>query len=206
MSEEKAGLPILAFADRDAFEAWLDAAPAGSPGLWVKFAKPSAGTASISKSDAIDAALCFGWIDGQLESYDADFWLTRFTPRRKASKWSANNCKRALALLKAGRLRPAGHAEVEAAKGDGRWEAAYPAQSKAEVPLDLAAALNANPAAERFFATLTGVNRFAVLYRIGDAKKPETRAARIEKFVAMLARGETVHPQKSKRAADITEQ
>jgi uncharacterized protein YdeI (YjbR/CyaY-like superfamily) len=200
MSEEKAGLPILAFADCWAFEAWLAAQPPGHAGLWVKFAKPSAQTASVGKSEAVDAALCHGWIDGQLETYDTDFWLTRFTPRKKASKWSQNNCKRALALIEAGRMRPAGLAEVEAAKADGRWDAAYPPQSKAEVPADLAAALAVNPAAERFFASLTGANRFAVLYRIADAKKPETRAARIAKFVEMLARGETIYPQKSQRA------
>ena len=200
MSEEKSGLPILAFTDSDAFEIWLAAAPAGSPGLWVKFAKPSAGVASISKSEAIDVALCHGWIDGQLDKYDADFWLTRFTSRKKASKWSANNCKRVLALIETGRMRPAGLAEVEAAKADGRWQDAYAPQSEAEVPSDLAEALAANPAAERFFAMLTGVNRYAVLYRIADAKKPETRQARIEKFVDMLSRGETVYPQKSKQA------
>ena len=195
MSEAKAGLPILAFADRQAFEAWLAAAPEDSPGLWVKFAKPSAGTASISKSEAVDAALCHGWIDGQLEKYDADFWLTRFTPRKRGSKWSANNCKRVLALIEAGSMRPAGFAEVEAAKADGRWDNAYAPASAAQVPDDLAAALAANPAAERFFATLTGANRYAVLYRIADAKKPETRVARIAKFVEMLARGEAIHPK-----------
>ena len=198
MSEAKAGLPILAFADRQAFEAWLAAAPANSPGLWVKFAKPSAGTASISKSEAIDAALCHGWIDGQLEKYDADFWLTRFTPRKKGSKWSANNCKRVLALIEADSMRPAGLAEVEAAKADGRWDNAYAPASEAQVPDDLAAAFAVNPTAERFFASLTGVNRYAVLYRIADAKKAETRAARIAKFVEMLARGETIYPHGTK--------
>ena len=195
MAKPKRELPVIAFKSREAWHDWLVSQASDSAGLWLKLAKKSSGIVSISKPDAIDTALCHGWIDGQLEKYDADFWLTRFTPRKRGSKWSANNCKRVLALIEAGNLRPAGLAEVEAAKADGRWDNAYAPASEAQVPDDLAAALAANPAAERFFATLTGANRYAVLYRIADAKKPETRAARIAKFVEMLARGETVHPK-----------
>ncbi|HEY0013718.1 MAG TPA: YdeI/OmpD-associated family protein [Allosphingosinicella sp.] len=193
MSEERKGLPILAFADAAAFEAWLEAQPAGSPGLWLKLARKGAGAASVSKSEALDAALCHGWIDGQLDRYDDAAFLIRFTPRRARSKWSQVNRERALALIEAGRMRPAGLAQVEAAKADGRWDAAYAPASRAEVPPDLAAALGANPEAAAFFAGLTGANRYAILYRIADAKRPETRARRIAAFVQMLARGETVH-------------
>ncbi|MGN6269343.1 MAG: YdeI/OmpD-associated family protein [Sphingomonas sp.] len=193
METERAGLPIRAFADAAAWEAWLAAAPRGSAGVWLKLAKQSARAASVSKAEAIDAALCHGWIDGQLNPFDEDWWLIRFTPRKPRSKWSANNRKRAEELAAGGRMAPAGLAEIEAAKADGRWDAAYASQGKAEVPDDLAAALDAEPRARAFFDTLTGANRYAILYRVHDAKKPETRAARIVKFVAMCARGETLH-------------
>ena len=156
----------------------------------------TSGVASISKAEAIESALAFGWIDGQLDKLDEIFWLTRFTPRGPRSRWSQINVATATKLLAAGRMMPAGVAEVGKAKADGRWDAAYAPQSKAEVPADLQAALDAEPAAKAFFATLKGANRFAVLYRIHDAKTEKTRAARIEKFVAMLARGETIHPLK----------
>lgn len=193
METERAGLPIRSFADAAAWVAWLATEPRSSAGIWLKLAKQSAAIASVSKAEAIDAALCHGWIDGQLNPFDDDFWLIRFTPRKPRSKWSANNRKRAEELAVAGRLAPAGLAEVEAARADGRWEAAYASQGKAEVPDDLAVALDAEPEARAFFDTLTGANRYAILYRIHDAKKPETRAARIAKFVAMCARGETLH-------------
>lgn len=193
VESERAGLPIRAFADAAAWEAWLAAQPRNSAGLWLKLAKQSATAASVSKAEAIDAALCHGWIDGQLNPFDDDWWLIRFTPRKPRSKWSARNCRRAEELVAAGRVAPAGLAEIEAAKADGRWQAAYASASKATVPQDLAAALDADPAARAFFDTLTGANRYAILYRVQDAKKPETRAARIAKFVAMCARGETVH-------------
>jgi uncharacterized protein YdeI (YjbR/CyaY-like superfamily) len=190
---ERAGLPIRSFPDAAAWEAWLAAEPRSSAGVWLKLAKRSAATASVSKAEAIDAALCHGWIDGQLNPFDEDWWLIRFTPRTPRSKWSANNRRRAEELAAAGRLAPAGLAEVAAAKADGRWQAAYASASKATVPDDLAAALDAEPAARAFFDTLTGANRYAILYRVHDAKKPETRAARIARFVAMCARGETVY-------------
>jgi uncharacterized protein YdeI (YjbR/CyaY-like superfamily) len=191
--EEKADLPILDFADRAALEAWLEANGRTSPGLWLRLAKKRSGRLSVAKAEAIDAALCFGWIDGQLDRYDDQSWLMRMTPRRPRSKWSERNRKRALELIAAGRMRPAGLAEIASAKADGRWDAAYAPQSEAEVPPDLQAALDASPKAAAFFATLRGANRYAILYRIGEAKKPETRAARIAKYVAMLERGETLH-------------
>ena len=191
--EAKAGLPILGFENRAALEIWLKAEGRTSQGIWLKLAKKDAGHTSVSKAEAIDAALCFGWIDGQLDKYDAAHWLIRFTPRRPRSKWSERNRTRALELIAEGRMRPEGLAEIEAAKADGRWDAAYAPQSEAEVPPDLQTVLGANPKAAAFFATLKGANRYAILYRIGEAKRPETRAARIAKFVAMLERGETLH-------------
>jgi uncharacterized protein YdeI (YjbR/CyaY-like superfamily) len=192
-AETKAGLPILAFEDRAALEAWLEKEGRQSPGLWLRLARQGSARASVTKAEAIDAALCFGWIDGQLDKYDEESWLIRFTPRRPRGKWSARNRTRALELIAEGRVRPQGLAEIDAARADGRWDAAYAPQSEAGIPADLQAALDADPKAAAFFATLRGANRYAVLYRIGDAKRPETRAARIEKFVAMLARGETLH-------------
>ena len=191
--EMRAGLPILAFTDAAAFHAWLEHQPADSPGLWLKLAKQESGILSLSRPDAIDAALCHGWIDGQLDSYDEACWLIRFTPRKRASKWSEKNRTRAIELIADKRMQPAGLAQVEAAKADGRWDAAYAPASTAVVPPDLQIALDANPKAAAFFATLTGANRYAILYRIGAVKKAETRARKIADFVAMLARGETLH-------------
>jgi uncharacterized protein YdeI (YjbR/CyaY-like superfamily) len=192
VSETRNGLPILAFADISAWEAWLSAAPRTSAGLWLKIAKAGNPAASVTKAEAIDAALCNGWIDGQQHPYDQSWWLTRFTPRKARSKWSEKNRTRALELLAAGRMLPGGRAEIEAAQADGRWEAAYAPASTATAPPDLAAALDVEPAARAFFDTLTGVRRYAILYRIADAKRPETRAARIAKYVAMCVRGETI--------------
>ena len=191
--EIRAGLPILAFADAAGFDAWLAAAPADSPGLWLRLAKDGSGQASLSKAEAIDIALCHGWIDGQLQPYDRDWWLTRFTPRKRQSKWSQKNCERAEQLIAEGRMAQAGHAAIAAAKADGRWDAAYASARRITVPDDLQVALDANPEAAAFFATLTSANRYAVLYRIGAVKKPETRARKIADYVAMLARHETLH-------------
>ncbi len=191
--EERAGLPIRAFADLAAWEVWLADQPRSSPGVWLKLAKASAGVASVTKAEAIDGALCHGWIDGQLNPYDDDWWLIRFTPRKPRGKWSENNRKRATELMAKGRIAKAGLTEIEAAKADGRWEAAYAPATTIGVPDDLAIALDAEPEARAFFDTLTGANRYAILYRVHEAKKPETRAARIAKFVAMCARGETLH-------------
>ena len=191
--ELKAGLQVLPFADLAAFEAWLAVQPRDARGLWVMFAKQGSGLASVSKSDAIDAALCHGWIDGQLEKYDTVHWLVRFTPRRPNSKWSEINCKRAEALIAAGRMQAGGQAQIDAAKADCRWAAAYAPASSASVPADLQAALDAQPLAAKFFATLTGANRYAILYRIGTVKTAATRARKISEYVSMLARGETLH-------------
>jgi uncharacterized protein YdeI (YjbR/CyaY-like superfamily) len=199
MAKAKRDLPILAFKSREAWDAWLASQPADSPGLWLKLPRKSSGIASVSKPEAIDTALCHGWIDGQLDSFDDKYWLVRFTPRQSTSKWSEKNRTRALALVELKRMRPAGLKEIERAKKDGRWEAAYAPQSTAEVPDDLRAALAKNKKANAFFETLNRANRFAILYRIHSAKKPETRLARIEKFVAMLTAGETIHPQKAGR-------
>lgn len=193
MTEERAGLPIIAFADADAWDQWLEAQPENSPGLWIKLAKTRLGIASVTKAEAIDAALCHGWIDGQLDKYDDKHWLIRCTPRKPRSKWSEVNRTRAIELLEAGRMRPRGLAQMNSAKADGRWDAAYAPASKAEVPADLQAALDQSSEAAAFFATLTGANRYAILYRIGSVKRPETRARKIEQFVAMLERHETVH-------------
>ena len=193
MTEMRSGLPILGFADVAALDHWLADQPRDAAGLWIKLAKKGSGVASVSKAEAIDAALCHGWIDGQLDPYDAAHWLIRFTPRKPGSKWSLVNRTRALELVEQGRVRYAGLAQIDAAKADGRWDAAYAPASTAEVPPDLAAALAENPKAATFFATLTGANRYAILYRIGAVKKTETRARKIAGFVAMLERGETIH-------------
>ena len=189
-------MPVLAFASREMWESWLAEHGAASPGVWVKFAKKTSGIASVGKSEAIETALAFGWIDGQLDRLDEQFWLVRFTPRGLKSKWSQINRDTATRLLADGRMAPAGFAEVEKAKADGRWDAAYAPQSRAKVPDDLQAALDAHPAAKAFFATLKGAHRYAVLYRIHDAKTEKTRVARIQKFVSMLALGQTIHPTK----------
>ena len=180
-------LPIVPFASRDAWEAWLEENHAASDGLWLKIAKKGSGIETVSYAEAIEAALCYGWIDGQKASFDQDYWLQRFTPRRPRSKWSKVNRQKATELIEAGRMKPAGLREVERAKADGRWEAAYDVQSTATVPADLSRALEKNDRAREFFAKLDSRNRYAILYQIQDAKRPETRARRIEKYVAMLS-------------------
>jgi len=199
-TETRAGLPIRGFASAALFERWMVGQPPKSKGIWLKLAKQGSGVASVSKAEAIEVALCHGWIDGQLNPCDERFWLIRFTPRSAKSRWSEINRATVTRLMAEGWVSPAGLAQIEAARQDGRWDAAYAPQSKAEAPADLLAALEANAAAKAFFATLKGANRYAVLYRIQDAKTPATRQARIEKFVAMSARGEVVHPPKPKVA------
>jgi uncharacterized protein YdeI (YjbR/CyaY-like superfamily) len=198
MPKAKRDLPVIAFRSQQAFDTWLKSQPADCRGLWLKIAKKSSGVASIARSEAVDAALCHGWIDGQLDSFDDSFWLIRFTPRQPASKWSEINRARALELVASGLMRPAGQREIDRARKDGRWDAAYAAQSTAQVPDDLAQALAKRKTAKAFFETLDSKNRYAILYRVHNARKAETRTARIEKFVAMLAEGKTIHPQKSK--------
>ena len=187
-------LPVVSFEDTNAWDAWLTAHAADSPGLWLKIAKKGSAGRSISYSDALDVALCHGWIDGQKGRLDDEYWLQRFTPRKPGSKWSKINTERAAALIESGRMRPAGLREVERAQGDGRWEQAYESQSRVTVPEDLARALAANQRARAFFATLDSTNRYAILYRIGTAKRPETRAKRIDTFVAMLSEHKKIYP------------
>ena len=193
MTEVRSGLPIIGFADQKELEDWLTGQPADAAGVWIKFAKKGGGKSSLSKVEAIDAALCHGWIDGQLDKYDDTHWLVRFTPRKPRSKWSEVNRTRALQLIEGGRMSKTGLAQVNAARADGRWNAAYAPASTAEVPPDLQEALDQSPRAAAFFATLTGANRYAILYRIGAVKKPDTRARKIATYIAMLERGETIH-------------
>ena len=190
----KPDLPILPFASRDAWEAWLGEHHATSDGLWLKLAKKASGIETVSYAEAVEVALCYGWIDGQKASFDEDYWLQRFTPRRPRSRWSKVNRQKATELIERGEMRPAGLREVERARADGRWDAAYDAQSTATVPEDLRRELDRNDKAREFFATLDSRNRYAILYQIGDAKKPQTRARRIEKYMAMLAEGKKLYP------------
>ncbi|KUL75506.1 MULTISPECIES: YdeI family protein [unclassified Streptomyces] len=187
-------LEIVAFESAEAFEAWLGENHAVSPGIWLKLRKKSPGVVALDYAQALDVALCYGWIDGQKAGLDDQWWLQRFTPRTARSKWSKVNRDKVAALIEQGRMQPAGQAEIDRAKADGRWDAAYDSSRTATVPDDLAAALAAEPAAAEFFEALDRQNRYAILYRVQDAKKPETRARRIEKFVAMLAKGEKLHP------------
>jgi uncharacterized protein YdeI (YjbR/CyaY-like superfamily) len=182
------------FASEDAWEAWLAAEHASSDGIWIRFAKKGSGIASVTYAEALEAALCYGWIDGQSKRVDDSWFLQRFTPRRARSPWSSRNRARALALIEAGRMQPAGLREVERAQADGRWDAAYEGPATTTVPDDLRRALDENPAARDRFATLDSRNRYAILYRVQEAKRPETRARRIDTFVAMLAEGKTLHP------------
>jgi uncharacterized protein YdeI (YjbR/CyaY-like superfamily) len=191
--ESKQGLPIVQLASAQEWEAWLEEQHETAKGLWLKIAKKAAGIETVSYPEALEVALCYGWIDGQKGSYDERFWLQRFTPRGPRSKWSQINRDKVEELVAQGRMKPAGLATVEQARADGRWDAAYEPQSRATVPDDLQHALDENPQAKAFFETLNGVNRYAILYRIRDAKRPETRARNIEKFVAMLARGEKLY-------------
>jgi uncharacterized protein YdeI (YjbR/CyaY-like superfamily) len=185
--------PVLSFASKDDFEAWLEEHHAASDGVWIKIAKKSTGIPSVNHAAALDVALCFGWIDGQAKPIDEIHYLQKFTPRRERSKWSKINVGKVAELISSGAMRPAGLAEIERAKADGRWDAAYDSPRTSTVPPDLQAELDADPDAKAFFEGLSSANRYAILYRLHDAKKPETRARRLEKFVAMLRRGETLH-------------
>jgi uncharacterized protein YdeI (YjbR/CyaY-like superfamily) len=186
------GLPKLPFASAGAWEAWLEDNHT-SDGVWIKVAKKATGIDSVRYPEVLETALCFGWIDGRRESLDERWFLQRFTRRTPRSKWSRINRDTAQRLIAEGRMRPAGLAEVERAKADGRWAAAYEGQKLITVPDDLQRELDARPDAAEFFAGLTSQNRYAILYRLQEAKKPETRARRLEKFVAMLEAGETLH-------------
>ena len=186
-------LPILEFADAPAWERWLDAEHASSPGVWLKIARKAAPNSTVTYAQALEEALRYGWIDGQKAPHDEAYWLQRFTPRGPRSKWSRINRDKAAELIERGRMTPAGMNAIEAARKDGRWDAAYPPQSSQAVPEDFQRALDQNPAANEFFKTLRGVRRYSFIYRIHDAKRPETRERRIKEFVAMLAEGRTHH-------------
>ena len=196
MTEHK-GLPVRRFAASRNWDAWLDKNETSSTGLWLKFAKKtSSGTSGMSKAEAIEIAITHGWIDGQIARYDENFWLVRFTRRGRNSKWSQANRASAIKLIEQRRMKASGLREVELAKSDGRWSAAYASQSKTVAPDDFLAAVDVKPKAKTFFATLKAAERYSFLYRINTAKTNKTRTALIEKFVGMLARGETVHGAK----------
>jgi uncharacterized protein YdeI (YjbR/CyaY-like superfamily) len=183
----------IRFATPGAFEAWLRKHHATSDGAWLLIAKAGAAEPTPSYAQALDCALCWGWIDGQKRAIDAHHWVQRFTPRRARSLWSKVNREKVAALIEAGRMQPPGQAEIDRAKADGRWDAAYDGARTSTIPDDLEAAFEAQPQARAFFATLNAANRYAVLWRVQTAKKPETRAKRIQTLVAMLARGEKIH-------------
>lgn len=187
-------IPVLPFIDRKNWSTWLEQNHASSTGIWILFAKKNSGVASVTYAEALDIAIAYGWIDSQKKSHDEKMFLQKFTPRGKRSIWSVVNRTKALAMMESGEMKPAGLAEVERAKSDGRWDAAYEPQTRAQVPADLRKALDANPKAAKFFATLSSQNRYAILFRVHTARKTETRQKRIEQFVAMLARHETLHP------------
>lgn len=193
-SKSSTELPIHYFERQLDWAAWLNENHATSSGVWLQLAKKGADVSSVSYDEAIEIALCFGWIDGQKRAYSDQFWLQKFTRRSDKSVWSKINRDKALALIKAKRMKPAGLKEIERAKLDGRWDAAYDSSSKATVPDDFQSALDDNAPAQAFFETLDSRNRYAVLFRIQTARKAETRAKRISQFVLMLERHEKVHP------------
>jgi uncharacterized protein YdeI (YjbR/CyaY-like superfamily) len=188
-------LPQLAFAAAEAWEAWLQANHLDSPGVWIAIAKKGSGVQSVHYPEVLEVALCFGWIDGRRERLDELRFRQRFTPRRSRSRWSRINRDKAEELIAAGRMREAGLGEVERARADGRWEAAYEGQRAAAVPEDLERELALRPRAAAAFGALSSQNRYAILYRLQEARRPETRAKRLVKFLAMLEAGETLHPQ-----------
>lgn len=192
-SHPKDGHPITAFPDAETYEAWLEAHYDDVAAVWMKFAKKSNPDPGLSYVEAVHVALCFGWVDGQAGRYDEDWYLVRFTPRKKRSIWSKINVDRVATLTAAGRMRPSGLAAVEQAKATGHWEAAYEGSATIEVPADLQAFFDANPTAAEFFAGLSSVNRYAFLFRLKTAVRPQTRANRFEKFTAMLLARETFH-------------
>lgn len=192
MEVSRAGLPILAFTDAEALTHWLAEQGPDHPGIWLKLAKKNSGIASVTQRDAVDAGLCHGWIDGLINRFDDLYYLIRFTPRRPRSKWSQINVERAEALMAVGRVEPGGRRAIDAAKADGRWDAAYPPASRITVPDDFRQALDDQPEAGAFFATLTGADRYAILFRLHDVADPDRRAKTISRLVRMLFRRETL--------------
>jgi uncharacterized protein YdeI (YjbR/CyaY-like superfamily) len=185
--------PILELRTKAAWAKWLAKHDADEAGAWLKFAKKNSGVTTVTYAEALEVALCHGWIDSQVKSLDEQCYLQRFTPRRKRSKWSKINREAATKLIETGAMKPAGLRQIELAQADGRWDAAYAGQATATIPADLEQALAENKPARDFFAKLSSQNRYAILFRLDDAKRPETRARRLAKFVEMLARGETLH-------------
>ena len=188
-----ADIPTLAFKDAPAWESWLTKNQAATNGIWMRIAKKASGKKSITYPEALEVALCYGWIDGLKRPESETTWLQRFTPRRQRSLWSKINRDKALGLIACGRMTPGGLQEIERAKQDGRWEAAYSSPGAATVPADFKKELDQHPAAKAFFRTLSRTNSYAILWRIQTAKKPETRTRRIREFVEMLEKGETIH-------------
>src|SRR5947209_7023697 len=188
------GLSIMSFETQQDWERWLTEHHTDTVGIWLKIAKKETGIPSVSYSEALESALCYGWIDGQKASFDDQYWLQKFTPRSPKSMWSKVNCDKATALLASDRMQPAGLQQVELAKADGRWESAYESQSKITIPDDFQMELDKNQKAKEFFTTLNSVNRYAILFRIQTAKKPETRSARISKFIEMLSNHQKLYP------------
>ena len=187
-------LPILPFASQVEFADWLAENHDKSDGLWLKFVKKSTNAPSVTYDEAVETALCYGWIDSQKKGFDESFWIQRFTPRKPRSIWSRDNREKAEGLIASGQMQPAGLAAVEQAKQNGRWEAAYDSQGTITVPDDLQAELGQNPKAKAFFDTLDSANRYAILFKLQTARKAETRARRLRQFVEMLEWGEKIHP------------
>jgi uncharacterized protein YdeI (YjbR/CyaY-like superfamily) len=187
-------LPLMAFEDQQAWADWLHTNHATSSGLWIRLAKKTSARRSVSYAEAVEVALCYGWIDGQSKRYNETSWLQKFTPRRSRSIWSKTNREKAERLISQGRMQPAGLAEMDRAKQDGRWDAAYDSPRVAMVPAEFQAALERNPRASTFFRTLNSRDRFAILFRIQTARTPATRTRRIERFIRMLANHEKIYP------------
>lgn len=194
MTKVKPELEIQLFENARDWRAWLETHHADSPGVWLRIAKKAAPLESVSYALALDEALCFGWIDGQSKTFDDQSWLQKFTPRARRSLWSKVNREKVARLIESAQMQPAGWREIERAQQDGRWDAAYDPQSQAPIPEDLQRRLDATPSANACFQTLNKQNRYAILFGLQTAKKPETRARRLEKFLAMLERGEKTNP------------
>ena len=193
-TEAKTAAAARLFKNQSAWLAWLDKNHRSSSGIWLRLAKKNSGLQSVSYAEALETALCYGWIDGHKRPESEQAWLQKFCPRSAKSIWSKINREKALALIQKSRMAPAGHEAIAQAKTNGRWESAYDSPSLATVPADLQTALNVNPRANAFFNNLDRANRYAILFRIQTAKKPETRARNVQKFIAMLERGEKIHP------------
>jgi uncharacterized protein YdeI (YjbR/CyaY-like superfamily) len=187
-------LPTIPFENKKKWTDWLAKQHDKSAGVWLKLAKKDSGILSVTYDEALDVALCYGWIDGQKKGFDDQYWLQKFTPRGPKSIWSKINTEKAERLIASGEMKPAGLKAIEAARQDGRWEAAYSSQKNISVPEDLQAVLDKNRKAKAFFMTLNSANRYAILFRITTAKKPETRLRRIQQFVEMLEKGEKLYP------------